>query len=76
MMPADHGLGSNEDQMRTPSATEGTDQDPEELVAGVEPRPPSGGPGQDGKPRAEEQILGDQVGTATTYRAEQTDEEE
>jgi hypothetical protein len=76
MMPPDHGLGSHEDHMLTPIAAEGTDPDPEELVAGVEPRPPPGGPGHDGKLLAEEEILGDQVGTTTQHRAEQTDEEE
>ncbi len=62
--------------MLTPIAAEGTDQDPEELVAGVEPRLPAGGPGQDGELLAEEQVLGDQVGSAAQQRADHTDEEE
>ena len=69
-MPPSHSLGLHEDQMRTPILTEGTDHDPEELVAGAEPRPPPGGPTQDGELLAEEQVLGDQVGTTTKHRAE------
>ena len=75
-MPANYGIGSNEDQMVTPVATEGVDHDPEQFVRGAQPGAPSGGPGQDGELLAEKQVLGDQVGTATKHRAEETDEEE
>ena len=62
--------------MLTPIGTDCPDQDPQELVPGAEPVPPSGGPGPDGELLAEEQVFGDQVGTATKHRTEETDEEE
>ena len=75
-LPADHSVGPDQDQMVTPVATEGVDHDPEQFVRGAQPGAPSGGPGQDGELLAEKQVLGDQVGTATKHRAEETDEEE
>ena len=69
-LPADDGVGPDEQQMLTPILTEGANHDLEQLVAGAEPRPPPGGPTQDGELLAEEQVLGDQVGTTTKHRAE------
>src|SRR5437764_4084939 len=37
-MPADHALGSDHDQVSAPVTMESADHNPEELVAGAEPR--------------------------------------
>jgi hypothetical protein len=63
-VPADDGLGSDEDEMPAPVAPDQADQDLEESVAGTEAEPLPGRPTQDGELLAEKEVLGDQVGAS------------
>jgi hypothetical protein len=59
-MPADDALGSEHDQMPAPVAAESVGHNPEELVAGAEPRSPPARPRQQCELMTEQEILGDE----------------
>ena len=73
-MPTDDALGSDHDQVPAPVTAEGPNHNPEQLVAGAEPRSLPGGPGQDRQLMAQQEILGDErvtVAHGRTDKAEQ-----
>jgi hypothetical protein len=59
-MPADDALGSDQNKLPPPVTAESADHNPEELVAGAEPRSPPSRPRQQCELMTEQEILGDQ----------------
>ncbi len=75
-MPADDAFGSDHDQVPTPVTAESADHDPEQLVAGTEPRSLPGQPGQHRELMTEQEIFGDQRVAATHGRMDEAEEEQ
>jgi short chain dehydrogenase len=75
-MPADNALGPHQDKMPAPITTESADHDPDELVAGAEPRSPPSRAGQDRELMAEQEILDDQCLAVADGCTGETEEQE
>ena len=76
-MPADDALGLDQDQVPAPVTAERAGHNPEELVAGAEPRSFPGRPGEYAELMAKQDMFGDQrltVAHGRTKKAEQEKE--
>ena len=75
-MPADHGLGPDEDQMATPVAADRADQGPEQLVTGAEPGAFPGGARRHRELLVQQEVLCQQIVAVAYDRAERGHKEE
>ena len=58
-MPADDALSSDHDQVPAPVAAEGAGHNPEQFVAGTQPRSSPSRPRQYGELMAKQEVFGD-----------------
>jgi hypothetical protein len=74
-VPADNGLGPDQDEVASPIAAEAAYDDPRQLVAGADLRALAGRAGQDGQLVAQQQVLGEEVGAAAQAGSQGSEDE-
>jgi hypothetical protein len=74
-VPADDGLGLDQNEVSAPGGAAALGEDPEKLVAGVQPRPLAGRAGQDRELVAQQQVLRDQICPRAQRRPEKREQQ-
>jgi hypothetical protein len=75
-VPPHDRLRCDHEQVPAPVAASQAGQQPEQLVAGTQPRAPARGAGQDGELLAQEEVLCDEIAAVADCGAEQSHEKE